>query len=281
MGNSFFLVSWNTEPVNDHLEHYEPLFSLCSSSAGWINPPLRFKDEPCRHKVLDLIGDLSLLSENGNQGLPVAHLLAYKVFISDLVSLSFFFFSLFKFILLRRFSSSSECYVLQWPWNCSLGREARDPWSVIRDHDHPSLTLGSSGIQFWLGCHERSAMVARFPVYSAPEVKQICLIRFWCRPATACTPDSHPIWRIFWSGTSGRRIRAHAAAPGLEWHPSRPDFSAGGGRKSTSRSGRGGRSAGFRGRKGPSLPVGSLWRLSPAARARSGGVPCGCLLEPV
>ncbi|CAA6658632.1 unnamed protein product [Spirodela intermedia] len=48
------------------------------SSAGWINPPLRFQDEPCRHKVLDLIGDLSLLSENGNQGLPIAHLLAYK-----------------------------------------------------------------------------------------------------------------------------------------------------------------------------------------------------------
>ncbi|XP_078429481.1 putative UDP-3-O-acyl-N-acetylglucosamine deacetylase 1, mitochondrial isoform X2 [Wolffia australiana] len=51
---------------------------VCSISSGWINPPLRFPDEPCRHKILDLVGDLSLLAENGNQGLPVAHLVAYK-----------------------------------------------------------------------------------------------------------------------------------------------------------------------------------------------------------
>ncbi|TYQ31029.1 UDP-3-O-acyl-N-acetylglucosamine deacetylase [Pseudanabaena sp. UWO310] len=39
----------------------------------WINPPLRFENEPCRHKLLDLIGDLSLLGF-----LPRAHILAYK-----------------------------------------------------------------------------------------------------------------------------------------------------------------------------------------------------------
>ncbi|KAI5394566.1 probable UDP-3-O-acyl-N-acetylglucosamine deacetylase 1, mitochondrial isoform X2 [Lathyrus oleraceus] len=51
---------------------------VCSISKGWLNPPLRFSDEPCRHKILDLIGDLSLLAQFGNQGLPVAHIVAYK-----------------------------------------------------------------------------------------------------------------------------------------------------------------------------------------------------------
>ncbi|MFB2917851.1 MULTISPECIES: UDP-3-O-acyl-N-acetylglucosamine deacetylase [Aerosakkonema] len=45
---------------------------VCGES-GWINPPLRFPNEPVRHKILDLVGDLSLL---GN--FPVAHFLAYK-----------------------------------------------------------------------------------------------------------------------------------------------------------------------------------------------------------
>ncbi|KAG9133588.1 hypothetical protein Leryth_016534 [Lithospermum erythrorhizon] len=51
---------------------------VCSVSRGWLNPPLRFKEEPCRHKVLDLIGDLSLFAQAGSQGFPVAHLIAYK-----------------------------------------------------------------------------------------------------------------------------------------------------------------------------------------------------------
>ncbi|XP_008452403.2 probable UDP-3-O-acyl-N-acetylglucosamine deacetylase 1, mitochondrial isoform X3 [Cucumis melo] len=51
---------------------------VCSVSKGWINPPLRFHDEPCRHKVLDLIGDLSLFARLGSQGIPVAHLVVYK-----------------------------------------------------------------------------------------------------------------------------------------------------------------------------------------------------------
>ncbi|XP_019171251.1 PREDICTED: probable UDP-3-O-acyl-N-acetylglucosamine deacetylase 2 [Ipomoea nil] len=51
---------------------------VCSGSKGWLNPPLRYHDEPCRHKVLDLIGDLSLFARAGSQGLPVAHIVAYK-----------------------------------------------------------------------------------------------------------------------------------------------------------------------------------------------------------
>lgn len=39
----------------------------------WLNPPLRFANEPVRHKLLDLIGDLSLLGY-----FPPAHYVAYK-----------------------------------------------------------------------------------------------------------------------------------------------------------------------------------------------------------
>uniref|UniRef100_A0ACD5X1Z1 Uncharacterized protein n=1 Tax=Avena sativa TaxID=4498 RepID=A0ACD5X1Z1_AVESA len=51
---------------------------VCSMTDGWLNPPLRFEDEPCRHKILDLIGDFSLLARNGSQGFPIAHVVAYK-----------------------------------------------------------------------------------------------------------------------------------------------------------------------------------------------------------
>ncbi|KAL0446724.1 UNVERIFIED_CONTAM: putative UDP-3-O-acyl-N-acetylglucosamine deacetylase 1, mitochondrial [Sesamum latifolium] len=51
---------------------------ICSMSRGWLNPPLRYDDEACRHKVLDLVGDISLLAQDGNQGLLVAHIVAYK-----------------------------------------------------------------------------------------------------------------------------------------------------------------------------------------------------------
>jgi UDP-3-O-[3-hydroxymyristoyl] N-acetylglucosamine deacetylase len=47
--------------------------ALVCGSDGWVNPPLRFPNEPVRHKILDLVGDLSLL---GN--FPRAHFLAYK-----------------------------------------------------------------------------------------------------------------------------------------------------------------------------------------------------------
>ncbi|MEH2302403.1 MAG: UDP-3-O-acyl-N-acetylglucosamine deacetylase [Nostoc sp.] len=47
--------------------------ALVCGSEGWLNPPLRFANEPVRHKILDLIGDLSLLGT-----FPSAHFLAYK-----------------------------------------------------------------------------------------------------------------------------------------------------------------------------------------------------------
>jgi UDP-3-O-[3-hydroxymyristoyl] N-acetylglucosamine deacetylase len=47
--------------------------ALVCSEEGWLNPPLRFANEPVRHKLLDLVGDLSLLGI-----FPQAHFLAYK-----------------------------------------------------------------------------------------------------------------------------------------------------------------------------------------------------------
>jgi UDP-3-O-[3-hydroxymyristoyl] N-acetylglucosamine deacetylase len=47
--------------------------ALVCGPDGWLNPPLRFANEPVRHKILDLVGDLSLLGP-----FPHAHFLAYK-----------------------------------------------------------------------------------------------------------------------------------------------------------------------------------------------------------
>jgi UDP-3-O-[3-hydroxymyristoyl] N-acetylglucosamine deacetylase len=47
--------------------------ALICGPEGWLNPPLRFANEPVRHKILDLVGDLSLLGT-----FPSAHFLAYK-----------------------------------------------------------------------------------------------------------------------------------------------------------------------------------------------------------
>jgi UDP-3-O-[3-hydroxymyristoyl] N-acetylglucosamine deacetylase len=47
--------------------------ALVCGPEGWLNPPLRFPNEPVRHKLLDLVGDLSLLGD-----IPTAHYLAYK-----------------------------------------------------------------------------------------------------------------------------------------------------------------------------------------------------------
>ena len=47
--------------------------ALVFGSEGLVNPPLRFANEPVRHKILDLVGDLSLLGT-----FPQAHFLAYK-----------------------------------------------------------------------------------------------------------------------------------------------------------------------------------------------------------
>jgi UDP-3-O-[3-hydroxymyristoyl] N-acetylglucosamine deacetylase len=47
--------------------------ALVCDRQKWLNPPLRFANEPVRHKLLDLVGDLSLLG-----AIPQAHYLAYK-----------------------------------------------------------------------------------------------------------------------------------------------------------------------------------------------------------
>ncbi|MCF8134730.1 MAG: UDP-3-O-acyl-N-acetylglucosamine deacetylase [Synechococcus lacustris] len=46
--------------------------ALVCDGENWLNPPLRFVDEPVRHKLLDLIGDLALV------GLPQAQVMAYR-----------------------------------------------------------------------------------------------------------------------------------------------------------------------------------------------------------
>ena len=46
--------------------------ALVCDGDSWVNPPLRFSDEPVRHKLLDLLGDLALV------GLPRAHVFAYR-----------------------------------------------------------------------------------------------------------------------------------------------------------------------------------------------------------
>ncbi|MEO0405809.1 MAG: UDP-3-O-acyl-N-acetylglucosamine deacetylase [Cyanobacteria bacterium P01_A01_bin.135] len=47
--------------------------ALVCDDSGWLNPPLRFSNEPARHKLLDLVGDMSLLGR-----LPRAHIVAYR-----------------------------------------------------------------------------------------------------------------------------------------------------------------------------------------------------------
>ena len=46
--------------------------ALVCDGDKWVNPPLRFANEPIRHKILDLIGDLALV------GLPKAQIMVYK-----------------------------------------------------------------------------------------------------------------------------------------------------------------------------------------------------------
>ncbi len=46
--------------------------ALVCDHERWLNPPLRFADEPIRHKLLDLIGDLALC------GFPKAQVIVYK-----------------------------------------------------------------------------------------------------------------------------------------------------------------------------------------------------------
>ena len=46
--------------------------ALVCDGEHWLNPPLRYPDEPVRHKLLDLIGDLALV------GFPLAQVLVYR-----------------------------------------------------------------------------------------------------------------------------------------------------------------------------------------------------------
>jgi UDP-3-O-[3-hydroxymyristoyl] N-acetylglucosamine deacetylase len=46
--------------------------ALVCDGDNWLNPPLRFADEPVRHKLLDLLGDLALA------GLPQAQVFAFR-----------------------------------------------------------------------------------------------------------------------------------------------------------------------------------------------------------
>jgi UDP-3-O-[3-hydroxymyristoyl] N-acetylglucosamine deacetylase len=46
--------------------------ALVCDGETWLNPPLRFADEPVRHKLLDLLGDLALA------GLPQAQVFAFR-----------------------------------------------------------------------------------------------------------------------------------------------------------------------------------------------------------
>ena len=49
---------------------------VCDAREGWLNPtPLRFANEPARHKLLDLMGDLALLP---GHTLPRCHVVAFR-----------------------------------------------------------------------------------------------------------------------------------------------------------------------------------------------------------
>jgi UDP-3-O-acyl-N-acetylglucosamine deacetylase len=52
--------------------------ALIANGDQYWNAPVRVSNEPARHKLLDLIGDLSLLAEPGMSGVPVGHVVAYK-----------------------------------------------------------------------------------------------------------------------------------------------------------------------------------------------------------
>jgi UDP-3-O-[3-hydroxymyristoyl] N-acetylglucosamine deacetylase len=48
--------------------------ALVCDNKNWLNGPLRFPNEPARHKLLDWMGDLSLLGDS----LPRAHYIAFR-----------------------------------------------------------------------------------------------------------------------------------------------------------------------------------------------------------
>ena len=54
--------------------------SLIANGTEFLNPPMRngWENECARHKVLDLIGDMSLFAEPGMAGVPIGHVLCHK-----------------------------------------------------------------------------------------------------------------------------------------------------------------------------------------------------------
>ena len=49
---------------------------VCDAKAGWLNESgVRFENEPARHKLLDLVGDLALLP---GHALPMCHIVAHR-----------------------------------------------------------------------------------------------------------------------------------------------------------------------------------------------------------
>uniref|UniRef100_A0A0A0KJH1 Uncharacterized protein n=1 Tax=Cucumis sativus TaxID=3659 RepID=A0A0A0KJH1_CUCSA len=98
-------------------------------SKGWINPPLRFHDEPCRHKVLDLIGDLSLFAQLGSQGIPLAHLVVYKVSSLVVMLCTQIFFAAYW----KGFKWTSSCFPLQ---KCKSVLQLRSPQYFLSSFLH-------------------------------------------------------------------------------------------------------------------------------------------------
>mmetsp|Transcript_2817 Transcript_2817/g.5351 ORF Transcript_2817/g.5351 Transcript_2817/m.5351 type:complete len:217 (-) Transcript_2817:895-1545(-) len=57
----------------------EDCVNLCMFDKWYNNDQIRFYDtESARHEILDLIGCLGLLSNNGNGGIPLGHIISYK-----------------------------------------------------------------------------------------------------------------------------------------------------------------------------------------------------------
>ena len=52
--------------------------ALIANGDKFWNPPMILPNENARHKILDLVGDLSLMAEPGMAGVPIGHVLAYK-----------------------------------------------------------------------------------------------------------------------------------------------------------------------------------------------------------
>uniref|UniRef100_A0A7S0IE45 UDP-3-O-acyl-N-acetylglucosamine deacetylase n=1 Tax=Micromonas pusilla TaxID=38833 RepID=A0A7S0IE45_MICPS len=52
--------------------------ALVANGDKFWNPPMILPNENARHKILDLVGDLSLMAEPGMAGVPIGHVLAYK-----------------------------------------------------------------------------------------------------------------------------------------------------------------------------------------------------------